>query len=186
MCFCFALCVCVYDQQVRACVHSLTESLPPTFIKHHYPSLMLPGAEFHAGLVVSEKVEDHRAGLHLLPARREHEETEPDRLQHGGGRDRVRTPAPRPRSAGGPHTGSTHGPSRRVFSSGLTSGPSGVMSHKVTTPPQKIMIDQHCSNQQCLHALLKNIERKKCNSNSRCACWNRKPFFTWIKELWIS
>ena len=55
---------------------------------------MLPGAEFHAGLVVSEKVEDHRAGLHLLPARREHEETEPDRLQHGGGRDRVRTPAP--------------------------------------------------------------------------------------------
>ena len=83
----------------------------------------------------------------------------------------------RPRSAGGPHTGSTHGPSRRVFSSGLTSGPSGVMSHKVTTPPQKIMIDQHCSNQQCLHALLKNIERKKCNSNSRCACWNRKPFF---------
>lgn len=47
------------------------------------------GAELHAGLAVSEEVEDHRSRLHLLSSRREHEEEEPDRLQHGGGRGGV-------------------------------------------------------------------------------------------------
>ena len=120
---------------MSTCVHaygSCTESLPPTFIMHPCPSLILPGAEFHAGLVVSEEVEAHRAGLHLLPARREHEETQPDCLQHGGGRDRVRTPALSPRSASGPHV-----PSRCMCSQVvLISGPSGVISYKSRTPPK--------------------------------------------------
>lgn len=54
------------------------------------------GAELHARLAVPEEVEDHCPGLHLLPSRREHEEEEPDRLQHGGGGDRVRPPAVHP------------------------------------------------------------------------------------------
>lgn len=49
------------------------------------------GAKLHARLALSEEVEDHRSGLHLLPSRREHEEEEPDCLQHGGGGDRVCT-----------------------------------------------------------------------------------------------
>lgn len=48
------------------------------------------GAELHARMALSQEVEDHRSGLHLLSARREHEEEEPDCLQYGGGRDRVR------------------------------------------------------------------------------------------------
>lgn len=51
------------------------------------------GSEFHARLAVQEEMEDHRSGLHLLASRREHEEEEPDRLQHGGGRDGVPPPA---------------------------------------------------------------------------------------------
>ena len=43
-----------------------------------------------------EEVEDHRAGLHLLASRREHEEEEPDRLQHGGSRDGICPPAVHP------------------------------------------------------------------------------------------
>ncbi len=54
------------------------------------------GAELHARLAVPEKVEDHRPGLHLFASRREHEEEEPDRLQHGGSRDRIRPPALHP------------------------------------------------------------------------------------------
>lgn len=54
------------------------------------------GAELHARLAVPEEVEDHRTGLHLLAACREHEEEESDRLQYGGGWDRVRPPALHP------------------------------------------------------------------------------------------
>lgn len=68
--------------QPVACV-SVCVGLVPSFV------LMSTGAEFHAGLALSEEVEDHRPGLHLLASCREHEEEEPDSLQHGGGRDRV-------------------------------------------------------------------------------------------------
>lgn len=65
-----------------------------TLLQHHWAEafgfVSSSGAELHARVALPQEVEDHRAGLHLLSARREHEEEEPDCLQHGGGRDRVR------------------------------------------------------------------------------------------------
>lgn len=53
------------------------------------PVGIFSGAELHAGLALPQEVEDHCPGLYLLSACREHEEEEPDCLQHGGGRDGV-------------------------------------------------------------------------------------------------
>lgn len=59
-------------------------------VHQHSLACISSGAELHAGMALSPEVEAHRSGLHLLPSCREHEEEEPDCLQHGGGRDRVR------------------------------------------------------------------------------------------------
>lgn len=49
------------------------------------PCCFHAGAELHAWLAVQAEVEDHCSGLYMLSPCREHEEEEPDRLQHGGG-----------------------------------------------------------------------------------------------------
>jgi len=45
---------------------------------------------------VPEEVEDDHPGLHQVPARRQHAQEEPGRLQHAGGGGRVRPAAPHP------------------------------------------------------------------------------------------
>lgn len=64
--------------------------------ERHLVVFWLAGAKFHARLAVPEEVEAYCPGLHLLTSCWEHEEEEPDRLQHGGSRDGVRPPAVHP------------------------------------------------------------------------------------------